>query len=79
MPYIMERNFTPAHFLYNLMHKDIKIAKKEIKELGLNLPLSKEIFKRFQKGHEKGLNDEDFCSLVKLLEEDAGIVIKKPS
>ena len=76
MPYIMERNFTPAHFLYKLMHKDIKIAEKEIKELGLNLPLSKEIFKLFQKGHEKGLDEEDFCSLVKLLEEEAGVKVE---
>ncbi len=76
MPYIMERNFKPAHFLYKLMYKDLKIAEKEINDLGLNLPLSKEIFKRFQKGHEKGLDEEDFCSLVKLLEEEAGIQVK---
>jgi len=77
MPYILERSFKPAHFLYSLMHKDIKIAEKEINGLGLNLPLSKEIFKIFQKGHEKGLGEEDFCSLVKLLEGEAGIQIKK--
>ncbi len=77
MPYIMERNFKPAHFLYKLMHKDIKIAEKEIKELGLDLPLSKEIFKIFQKGHEKELDGEDFCSLVKLLEEGSGLKVKK--
>ncbi len=77
MPYIMERNFKPAHFLYKLMHKDIKIAENEMKNLGLNLPLSKEIFKLFQKGHEKGLDEQDFCSLVKLLEEKSGVQIKK--
>ena len=77
MPYIMERNFKPAHFLYKLMHKDIKIAEKEIKDLGLELPLSKGIFKIFEKGHEKGLDEEDFCSLVKLLEEECGVTITK--
>src|SRR3989338_1966083 len=76
MPYIMKRYFN-AHFKYKLMHKDIKIAEKEINALGLNLPLSKEIFKIFQKGHDKGLGEEDFCSLVKLLEGEAEIKIKK--
>ncbi len=78
MPFILDRSFRPAHFLYSLMHKDIRIAEEEIKCLGLDLPLSKEIFKIFRKGHEKGLDGEDFCSLVKLLEDESGIVIKKP-
>ena len=76
MPYIMKRDFN-AHFKYKLMHKDIKIAEKEIKKIGINLPLSKEMFKQFQKGHEKGLDEEDFSALVKLLEEEIGIRIEK--
>jgi len=76
MPYIIKRDFN-AHFKYKLMHKDLKIAEKEIKKLRINLPLSKEMFNQFQKGHEKGLDEEDFCSLVKLLEEEAGIRIEK--
>jgi len=75
VPHIMGRDFTP-HFLYKLMHKDLKIAENEIKKLNLNFPLTNEIFKQFQKGHEKGLDEEDFCSLVKLLEEQAGIEVK---
>ena len=50
---------------------------KEIKKLRINLPLSKEMFNQFQKGHEKGLDEEDFSALVKLLEEEAGVKIKK--
>lgn len=63
--------------LYKLMHKDIKIAEKEIKKIRINLPLSKEMFKQFQKGHEKGLDEDDFCSLVKLLEEEANVKVEK--
>lgn len=76
IPYIMKREFSP-HFKYRLMHKDLKIAEKEMGKLGIILPLSKEIFRQFQKGHEKGLNEEDFCSLIKLLEEEAGVKIKR--
>ena len=76
VPRIMKRDFKP-HFKYKLMHKDIKIAEKEIKKLKINLPLSKEMFNQFQKGHEKGLDEEDFSALVKLLEEEAGVKIKK--
>ena len=35
------------------------------------------MFKQFQKGHEKGLDEEDFSALVKLLEEEIGIRIEK--
>jgi len=76
VPYIMKRDFKP-HFLYKLMHKDLKLAEKEIEKLGLDLPLTKEIFKQFQKGHEKGLDEEDFCSLVKLLEEETGLKVEE--
>ena len=75
MAFIMDRKFKPAHFLYKLMHKDLKIAEKEIKDLGIELPLSKEVFKQFQKGHEKGLDEDDWCGLVKILEGEAGIIV----
>tara|TARA_Y100000310_G_scaffold47186_1_gene43793 strand:- start:20056 stop:20940 length:885 start_codon:yes stop_codon:yes gene_type:complete len=75
VPYIMKRDFNP-HFLFKLMHKDLKIAEKEMQKLNLELPLTKEIFKQFQKGHEKGLDEEDFSSIVKLLEEDADVKIE---
>lgn len=75
LPYIMRRDFTP-HFLYKLMHKDLRLAEKEIQKLGLNLPLSKGIFKQFQKGHEAGFDEDDFCSLVKLLEEESRIRVE---
>ncbi len=76
LPYIMKRDFKP-HFLYKLMHKDLKIAEKEMQKLNLNLPLSKEMFKQFQKGHEKGLDEEDFSALVKLLEDEANVKVEK--
>lgn len=74
MPCIISRDFNP-HFKYKLMHKDLKIAEDEMKKLNISLPLSKTMFRHFKKGHKKGLDEEDFCSLVKLLEEEAGIRI----
>jgi len=74
IPYILKRDFEP-HFLFKLMHKDLKFAEKEFKKLNINFPLTNQIFKQFQKGHENGLDDQDLCSLVKLLEEEAGLKV----
>ncbi|MBI2676006.1 MAG: NAD(P)-dependent oxidoreductase [Candidatus Aenigmarchaeota archaeon] len=73
---ILKRDFT-SDFKLELMRKDIGLASEEIKKLGLDLPLSKEISKAFEKAVEKGLGREDFSSIVKLLEENAKIELKK--
>lgn len=75
LPYIRKRDFNP-HFLLNLMHKDLKLAEKEIKELKLNLPLSKETIKIFDEAMKDKLGDKDFSAIVKLLEEKNKVFIK---
>ena len=75
LPYIRKRDFNP-HFLLNLMHKDLKLAEEEIKELKLNLPLSKETIKIFDEAMKDKLGNEDFSAIVKLLEEKNKVKIK---
>lgn len=72
MQKILQRDFSP-HFLLELMNKDIKLAQKEMKKLKLDLPLAKAVVKVLQQAVDKGLGKEDFCALVKLLEEKIGI------
>lgn len=68
LPYIKKRDFTP-HFLLLLMHKDLKLAEDEIKQLKLELPLSAGTIKIFDEAMKKGFGREDFAAIVKLLEE----------
>ena len=75
LPYIRKRHFNP-HFLLNLMHKDLKLAEEEIKELKLNLPLSKETIKIFDEAMKDKLGNEDFSAIVKLLEEKNKIKVR---
>jgi 3-hydroxyisobutyrate dehydrogenase-like beta-hydroxyacid dehydrogenase len=75
MPYIQKRDFEP-HFLLDLMYKDLKLAESEIVELGLDLPVSKKTIAVFQEAMDKGLGEEDFVSIVKLLEEKNNVQLK---
>src|SRR3989344_2990249 len=61
IPYIRKRDFTP-HFLLNLMHKDLKLAEEEIKELKLNLPISSQTIKVFEEAM-KHYSTEDFSAI----------------
>ncbi|HLC63642.1 MAG TPA: NAD(P)-dependent oxidoreductase [Candidatus Nanoarchaeia archaeon] len=74
LPYIKRRDFN-AHFQLWLMSKDLKLAEEEIKELGLDLPLSRMAIEIFDEAMREGLGKEDFCSIVKLLEKKNKIKI----
>lgn len=76
IPKVLKRDFS-AHFKLELMNKDVGFAINEMKKLGLELPLSIAVAKVFRKAMSKGLEHEDFASLVKLLEENAGIELKE--
>ena len=70
MPYIKKREFKP-HFMLKLMHKDLVLAEKEMKRLGLDLPLAKHIRSIFEKSMERG--EDDVSAIVKELEKKAGV------
>ncbi len=73
---VMSRNFEP-HFKLELMDKDIKLAMNEMKKLKIDLPLSKEVSKIFDKAMKKGWQNDDFACLAKLLEESSKVMIKE--
>ena len=75
IPKVLKRDFSP-HFKLELMNKDVEFAMSEMQKLGLELPLSKEVAKVFRKAMVKGIGHEDFASLAKLLEKDAGMELK---
>ncbi len=76
MPSILRRDFSPS-FKLELMNKDVNLAMQEINKLGLDLPLSKKLLNVFQEAMKKGWQEEDFVSIVKLLEQNAGIKLEK--
>lgn len=76
MPSILKRDFSPS-FKLELMNKDVNLAMQEINKLGLDLPLSKKLLSVFQQAMGNGWQEEDFVSIVKLLERNAGIKFEK--
>lgn len=75
-PYIMDRNFVTL-FSTKWMHKDVGMALDSGKSLGVPLPLTGLTQQLFQAAMSKGLADDDFCSTIKVLEEWAGVEVKK--
>jgi 3-hydroxyisobutyrate dehydrogenase/2-hydroxy-3-oxopropionate reductase len=75
-PYIFSRNFE-TNFSTKWMHKDIGMALDSGKRLGVPLPLTGLTQQMFQAAVSKGLGEDDFCSTIKVLEEIAGVEVKK--
>ncbi len=75
-PYILDRNFE-ALFSTKWMHKDVGMALDSGKKLGVPLPLTGLTQQIFQAASSKGYADDDFCSTIKVLEEWAGVQVKK--
>lgn len=75
-PYIFDRNFH-TNFSTKWMHKDIGMALDSGKRLAVPLPLTGLTQQVFQAAISKGLGDDDFCSTIKVLEELAGVVVRK--
>ena len=73
MKYVKKRDFE-QHFMLKLMVKDLKLAEKERKRLGINFPLSDKILEIFEKSMSRG--EEDVSTIVKELEKDAGVELK---
>ncbi len=75
-PAIMARNFD-TNFSTKWMHKDIGMALEYGKQLGIPLPQTAVTQQMFQVAVSKGYADDDFCSTIKVLEEIAGVEVKK--
>jgi 3-hydroxyisobutyrate dehydrogenase/2-hydroxy-3-oxopropionate reductase len=75
-PYVFARNFE-TNFALKWMHKDVGLALESGKELGVPLPLTGLTQQMFQAALARGYGEEDFCSAIKVLEELAGIEVKR--
>jgi len=75
-PAILARNFT-TNFSIKWMHKDLGLALDSAKAMGLPLPLTAIAEQMLQAAIAKGWGDDDMCSTIRLLEEWAGVEVRK--
>lgn len=74
-PFVFRRDFH-ANFSVKWMDKDIGLMLESGKELGVPLLLTGLTRQLFQTAIAAGLEDEDFCSTIKVLEGLAGTLVK---
>lgn len=75
-PYMFRRDFS-THFSVKWMHKDIGLALDLAEELQVPVPLTSLTGQVFQAAMAQGYGDEDFSSVIKILENLAGVEVKK--
>ena len=75
-PTVLARNFTTA-FSTKWMHKDIGLALASAEALDVPVPLTGLTKQLFQAAICKGFGEDDFSSTIKVLEDQAGVVVKK--
>jgi 3-hydroxyisobutyrate dehydrogenase/2-hydroxy-3-oxopropionate reductase len=75
-PFVLNRDFV-TNFSAKWMHKDVGFALDLAKSLDLPLPMTAITHQMLQATIAKGWGDDDFCSCIRVLEDWAGIVIKK--
>jgi len=75
-PFVLNRDFV-TNFSAKWMHKDVGFALDLAKSLDLPLPVTAVTHQMLQATIAKGWGDDDFCSTIRVLEDWAGIVVKK--
>jgi 3-hydroxyisobutyrate dehydrogenase/2-hydroxy-3-oxopropionate reductase len=75
-PFVLNRDFV-TNFSAKWMHKDVGFALDLAKSLDLPLPVTAVTHQMLQATIAKGWGNDDFCSCIRVLEDWAGIVIKK--
>jgi 3-hydroxyisobutyrate dehydrogenase-like beta-hydroxyacid dehydrogenase len=75
-PYILSRDFG-TNFATKWMHKDVSLALESAKELGVPLPATALTQQMLQANMASGRSEDDFCSVIRVLEDWAGIQVKK--
>ena len=75
-PFILSRDFG-TNFSTKWMHKDVSMALESAKELGVPLPVTAVTQQMLQANMSSGRADEDFCSVIRVLEDWVGIQVKK--
>ena len=75
-PFILNRDFV-TNFSAKWMHKDVGFALELAKSLDLPLPTSAVTHQMLQAAIAKGWGDDDFCSVIRVLEDWARIAVEK--
>ena len=75
-PYVLDRNFE-TNFSVKWTHKDIELMLDAAKDIKVPLRLTTVTERMFQAALDAGLGDEDICSTIKVLEEEAGVEVKR--
>jgi 3-hydroxyisobutyrate dehydrogenase/2-hydroxy-3-oxopropionate reductase len=75
-PFVLRRDFS-TNFSTKWMHKDIGLMLDHGAELDVPLPLTALSRQMFQMAISSGHGDEDMCSTIKVLEQLAGVEVKK--
>jgi 3-hydroxyisobutyrate dehydrogenase/2-hydroxy-3-oxopropionate reductase len=75
-PAIMARNFT-TNFSTKWLHKDIGLALDSAKAQGFPMPLTGLTEQMLQVAIAKGWGEDDICSTIRVLEEWAGVEVRK--
>ncbi len=73
-PYIFRRDFA-THFSTKWMHKDVGLAMELAEELEVPVPITALTRQIFQAAVTKGFAEEDFSSIIKVLEGMAGVEV----
>jgi 3-hydroxyisobutyrate dehydrogenase/2-hydroxy-3-oxopropionate reductase len=75
-PFILDRDFH-ANFSTKWMAKDVGMALEQGKILNVPLPVTAVTEQMLRASMSEGHGDDDFCSVIQVLEKWAGIVVKK--
>lgn len=74
-PFVMKRDFS-TNFSTKWLHKDISLALESARAVDLPLPITALTQQMLQAAIAKGWGDQDFCSVIQILEEWAGVQVK---
>lgn len=74
-PSILKRDFS-THFSVKWMHKDVGLALDSAKAVDLPLPLTAATEQTIRAAIAKGYGEDDFCSVIRVLEDFAGVEVK---
>jgi 3-hydroxyisobutyrate dehydrogenase-like beta-hydroxyacid dehydrogenase len=75
-PYILSRDFG-TQFATKWMHKDVGLALESGKTLGVPLPATALTEQMLRANMASGRSEDDFCSVIRVLEDWAGVAVKK--
>ena len=74
-PFVFKRDFT-TNFSTKWMHKDITLAVESGRSEDVPMPLTAITQQMLQAAISRGYGDQDFCSLIRIEEEWAGVNVK---